>query len=153
MRTCCDRSDGQEDLPRQGSIGLRNNTNCTIILPSNDEGRSLQIQKLLHRSQAPKRTDALTDGQQVTLVYNLNNERGANGTISVSDGCLVYDRSLAQGESVLFSVPLIHFKKGADVAVQFRYASEDEHVSLLGGDFGHYIFFRNDSLPKEIAPR
>ena len=143
----------QKRYRAQALLRLRNNTDCTIILPSNDESPSPQLQKLLHRSQAPKRTDALADGEQVTLVYNLNNERGANGTISVSDGCLVYERSLAQGESVLFSVPLIHFKKGADVAVQFRYASEDERVSLLGGDFGHYVFFRNDSLPKEIAQR
>jgi hypothetical protein len=131
-------------------LRLRNNTDCTIILPSNDEAPSPQL--FLHRDPT-KRTDALGNGQQLSLVYNLNNERGANGTISVSDGCLVYERSLAVGESVLFSVPLIHFKKGADVAVQFRYASEDEHVSLLGGDFGHYVFFRNNSLPKEIATR
>jgi hypothetical protein len=86
------------------------------------------------------------------LVYDLNNERGANGTISVSYGCLVYERSLAAKESVLFSVPLLHFKKGADVAVQFKYASEDQRVLLPGGD-GHYIFFRNSSLPKEPARR
>jgi hypothetical protein len=137
----------------QALLRLQNNTNCTIILPSNDEGPSPQLRKLLHRDQTLKRTDALTDGQQLALVYNLNNERGANGTILVSYGCLVYERSLAAGESVLFSVPIIHFKKGADVAVQFKYASEDQHVSLLGGDFGHYVFFRNDSLPQEIARR
>jgi hypothetical protein len=137
----------------QALLRLRNNTDCTIILPSNDEGPSPQLLKLLHRDQPSKRTDALTDGQKVTLVYNLNNERGANGTISVSYGCLVYERSLASGESVLFSVPRVHFKKGADVAVQFRYGFEDQRVSLLGGDFGHYVFLRNSSLPKEIAQR
>ena len=36
-----------------------------------------------------------------------------------------------------------HFKRGADVAVQFRYGFENERVSLLGGDFGYYIFLRN----------
>src|SRR5206468_9108651 len=135
----------------QALLRLRNNTDCTIILPLNDEGPSPQLQKLLHRDQTLKRTDALSDGQKVTLVYDLNNERGANGTVSVSYGCLVYERSLAAGESIFFSVPIIHFKKGADVAVQFRYACEDQHLSLLGGDFGHYVFFRNDSLPKQIA--
>ena len=137
----------------QALLRLRNNSDCIIILPSNDESPSPLLLKLLHRGQTPRRTDALADGQKVALVYNLNNERGANGTISVSDGCLVYERSLAAGESVLFSVPLVHLKKGADVAVQFRYGFEDQRVSLLGGDFGHYIFLRNSSLPKKIAQR
>jgi hypothetical protein len=138
---------------KQALLRLRNNTDCTIILPTNDEGPSPQLMKLLHRDQPLKRTDALSDGQKVTLVYNLNNKRGANGTISVSDGCVIYERSLAGQESILFSVPLAYFKRGADVAVQFRYDSEDQHVPLLGGDFGHYVFFRNGSLPSEIVRR
>ena len=115
----------------------------------NDDVQSPLLQKLLHRDQTLKRTDALTDGQQLALVYDLNNERGAKGTICVSAGCLVYEPSLALAESVLFSVPLIHFKKGADIAVQFRYAFEDQRV-LLPGNAGHFIFFWNSSPPKEV---
>jgi len=76
------------------------------------------------------------------MVYELYNERGANGTISVSYGCMIYDRSIESGESVLFSVPLLHFKKGADVGVRFNYASEEHTVSAIREDFGHYVFFR-----------
>ncbi|HEX6650678.1 MAG TPA: hypothetical protein VF075_14100 [Pyrinomonadaceae bacterium] len=100
-----------------------------------------------------KRPDALTDGNKVRLVYNLNNRRGANGTILVSDGCVIYERSLAGHESVLFLVPLADFRRGADVAVQFKYDSEDPQVLVVGGDFGHYVFFRNASLPRGIVRR
>jgi hypothetical protein len=134
-------------------LRLRNNTDCIIILPSNDQSPSPQLLKLLYRDHTPKRKDAFADGQKATLVYNLNNERGTNGTILVSDGCVIYERSLGAGESVLFSVPLVHVKRGGDVAVQFRYGFEDQRTSLLGGDFGHYIFLRNSFLPKGIAQR
>src|SRR4051812_1333501 len=40
-----------KDYRSRALLRLRNNTDCTIILPSNDEGPSLQIQKLLHRDQ------------------------------------------------------------------------------------------------------
>jgi hypothetical protein len=144
-----DRAPEGREYRTQALLRLHNNTDCIIIVPSNDEGPSPQLLRLLHREQTLKRTDALANGQKVSVVYSLNNERGANGTISVSYGCMVYERSLAGGESFLFSVPVLHFNKGADVAVQFRYASEDQGVSLLGGDFGHYVFFRKGSLPKE----
>lgn len=139
-----------KDYRKQAMLRLRNNTDCTIIVPTNDEGI---LMKLRRRNQPWTGIDPLTDGQEVALVYNLNHERGANETILVTDGCMVYERSLRGRESILFFVPLAHFKRGADVAVQFRYSFEDRGVSLLGGDFGHYVFFRNGSLPKQITKR
>jgi len=136
----------------QGLFRLHNNSNCTILVPTNDPGPSYSI-TLPGRERKLRRTDALTNGEKVTLLYDVYNERGANGTISVSYGDLVYDRALESGESIVFSVPLLHFKKGADIGVQFKYVSEDEAVSTMSGHFGHYVFFRNSFLPKDVLRR
>jgi hypothetical protein len=56
-------------------------------------------------------------------------------------------RSLLAQQSIVFAV-LLDFKRNADVGVEFNYPWEEDNGSAVGGAFGHYIFFRNEYLPK-----
>jgi hypothetical protein len=53
--------------------------------------------------------------------------------------------------SILFTVPLRDFRKNADVGVEFSYPGENDGGGAIGSGFGHYVFFRNESLPKGVA--
>jgi hypothetical protein len=92
--------------------------------------------------------EELRDGGRTQLVYSLFNRRGSKDTVIVSDGCVVIPRSLLPKQSVIFAVPLDHLKKHADVGVEFNYSWEEDNGSAVGGEFGHYVFFRNEYLPK-----
>jgi hypothetical protein len=92
----------------------------------------------------------LVNGRNVPVVYNLFNRRRSKNTVIVSDGCVVMMRPLFPRQSVVFAIPVDDFKNRADVAVQFNYPWEDDGGREVGGEFGHYAFFRNELLPKGV---
>jgi hypothetical protein len=98
-----------------------------------------------------EQTEEMKDGSQVPVVYNLFNLRGAKDTINVSGGCVVMTWLLLPQQTIVFTVPLADFRKRADVSVEFSYPWEDDGGSAIGGAFGHYVFFHNESLPKAIT--
>ena len=128
-------------------LRLTNNSHCSVLIPTNQLQGSLRIVKLESGRVKFDRMEELKDGARVPLVYNLFNRRGSKDTVIVSDGCIVMPRSLLAQQSIVFAV-LLDFKRNADVGVEFNYPWEEDNGSAVGGAFGHYIFFRNEYLPK-----
>jgi hypothetical protein len=131
-------------------LRLRNNSHCSVLIPTNQLAGSLKLVPQGDGRVKFERIEELTDGARVPVVYNLFNRRGSKDTVIVSDGCVVMTRSLSPQQSILFAVPLEDFKRNADVGVEFNYPWEEDDGSAVGGEFGHYVFFRNEYLNKEL---
>lgn len=134
-------------------LRLRNNSGCPVLIPTNKLGSSIKLVKQPNGGLRVERVedDQLKDGGEVAVVYNLFNRRGSKDTVIVSDGCVVMPKRLMPQQSIVFSVPLEEFKKHADVGVEFSYSWEDDGGRSIGGEFGHYVFFRNEYLPQRKA--
>ena len=136
---------------KQVFLRLHNNSRCKVLIPTNQLGPpSGRAVRQPNGGFKIEPTEELRDGSRVPVVYNLFNLRGSKGTVIVSAGCIIMTWQLLPQRSVIFGVPLVDFKKHADVGVQFGYPWEDDGGSAIGGGFGHYVFFHNVSLPHDI---
>jgi hypothetical protein len=131
-------------------LRLHNNSRCAVLIPTNQLQASLKISRPTNGGLKVERMEELRDGGHSPVVYNLFNRRGFKDTVIVSDGCIVITRQLLPQQSVIFAVLLADFKKNADVAVEFKYFWEEDSGSAIGGEFGHYVFFRNEYLPQGV---
>jgi hypothetical protein len=131
-------------------LRLHNNSRCSVLIPTNQLEGFLRIVRQPDGRLKFERIEDMKDGGRAPVVFLLFNQRGLKDTVIVSDGCMVFLRALLPQQSVLFAVPLDHFKKNADVAVEFIYPWEKDNGSAVGGSFGHYVFFRNEYLPKGV---
>jgi hypothetical protein len=131
-------------------LRLHNNSGCPVLIPTNQLGLSIKFVKQHNGGSIIRQVEEiqLKDGSQVRVVYHLFNLRGYKDTVIVSDGCLVTLKRLMPQQTIVFSVPLEDFRKHADVGVEFSYPWEDDRGSAIGGEFGHYVFFRNEYLPQ-----
>ena len=136
---------------RKVFLRLHNNSRCPVLIPTNLLSAPVRIVKQPNGGLKIEHTEELKDGSQVPVVYKLFNLRGAKGTVIVSDGCVVMTYRLMPQQSIIFTVPLDDFRKKADVGVEFNYPWEEDGGGAIGGGFGHYVFFHNESLPKGVA--
>ena len=131
-------------------LRLHNNARCSVLIPTNQHTAPAEVMKQPNGGLRVEQTEALRDGSQVQVVYHLFNLRGSKNTVIVSDGDVVRTWQLLPQQSIVFTVPLDHFRKHADVGVEFIYPWEDDGGSAPGGAFMHYVFFRNKAL---VIPR
>ena len=131
-------------------LRLHNNSRCAVLIPTNQLQGSLKVVRQADGRAKFETVEELKDGSRVPVVYNLFNRRGSKDTVIVSDGCVVMTSSLFPQQSIVFAIPLDDFKRNADVGVEFNYPWEEDNGSAMGGAFGHYVFFRNEYLPKRL---
>ena len=141
-----ERADSKEVVLR-----LHNNSACPVLIPTNQLEGSLALVKQSNGTLRIEQIEELRNGSRVQVVYNLFNLRGSKDTVNVSDGCVVMPRQLLSKQSILFAIPLEFFKKHADVGIEFSYQWENDGGSAVGGEFGHYVFFRNEYLPSAVV--
>ena len=141
-----ERADSKEVL-----LSLHNNSSCPVLIPTNQLEGSLTLVRQSNRALKIERIEELRNGSQVQVVYNLFNLRGSKDTVIVTDGCVVMPRQLLSKQSILFAIPLEFFKKHADVGIEFSYQWENDGGSAVGGEFGHYVFFRNEYVPSAVV--
>jgi len=131
-------------------LRLHNNSRCAVLIPTNQLQSSLKVVRQADGRAKFETVEELKDGSRVPVVYNLFNRRGSKDTVIVSDGCVVMTRSLFPQHSIIFATPLDDFKRNADVGVGFNYPWEEDNGSAVRGEFGHYVFFPNEYLPKRL---
>jgi hypothetical protein len=129
-------------------LRLHNNSRCAVLIPTNQLQGSLKVVRQGDGRLKFETMEELKDGARIPVVYNLFNRQGSKDTVIVSDGCVVMTRSLLPQQSILLAIPVADFKRNADVGVEFNYPWEEDDGSAVGGAFGHYVFFRNENLPK-----
>lgn len=130
-------------------LSLHNNSRCPVLIPTNQLALSMRMAKQANGTLRLETLEYLKDGSRVPVVYNLSNLRGSKDTVVVTDGCVVMLWQLLPRQSIIFTVPLEEFRKHADVGVEFRYLWEEDGGNAIGGEFGHYVFFRNEYLPQD----
>lgn len=133
---------------REVLLRLHNNSRCPVLIPTNQLNSSVSVVKQPNGNLRIERTEELKDGSRVPVVYNLFNLRGSKDTVIVTEGCVVITRQLLPQQSVVFAISLESFRKNADVGIEFSYLWEEDGGSAIGGEFGHYVFFRNEYLPQ-----
>ena len=131
-------------------LRLQNNTHCPILIPTNQTTDIWKAVKQPNGGFKIEQTNELKNGSLVPVVYYLINTRDSNKTVMVTEGCVVVTYRLWPQESILFTVPLKYFKKHVDIGVEFNYLWEEDGGSAISSNFIHQVFFRNESLPREI---
>ena len=133
---------------RKVFLRLNNNSRCALLIPTNQIDSSIRVVKQASGRLRVEPIEELKDGSQVPVVYNLFNSRSSKDAVIVSDGDVVITRKLLPQQSIVFAVPLENFRKNVDVGVEISYLWEESGWSTVGGGFGHYVFFRSKSLPR-----
>lgn len=136
----------------QGSkvqLRLRNNTNCTIIVETDDTS-STRLNLASNRRKRDESSSSPRDGDSLLLHYLVQDRRRWRAPEPAYGwGDSVYTYEIPAGQSVVFNVPSIHFKKQLDIVVPFNYAWENSRSIGMGvGGVTHRVYFLRDDLPK-----
>lgn len=128
--------DRMSGLPFGVRLRLHNNSTCKIFVETSDtEDRVIQ------------------DGKQIEVHYlTVNRRKQTVKSGGGGDSVGIYE--LLSGYSLMFVVPLPHFKKCQDVAVPFSYAWEGDYVNAgaIGG-VSHLVYFLHEDVPQNVLKK
>jgi hypothetical protein len=112
-------------------LRLHNNSSCPIVVETDDRG-PLVLGGVRHAG----------------VHYLLHDRRRQTVRPGYGWGDSVFIVEVAGGDSVMFLVPGVHFRKRQDVAVPFTYSWEGGHVGagFIGG-VAHYVYFLAEDVP------
>lgn len=129
-------------------LRFRNNTTCTIVVETDDHYPT-QLKRL---PTGGVRIEAVTDsrdGLRLPLHYLVQNRRRREAlrrAYGWGDSVFVYE--IQPGQSILFDVPVRHFKRKVDIAVPFNYVWEGRNAVAIGpGGVAHHVYFLFGDLP------
>jgi len=132
-------------------LRLRNNTSCTIIVETDDHYPT-QLKRLPMGGIRIEAVLESRDGLRLPLHYLIDNRRRGEATRRAygwGDSVFVY--RILPGQSVVFDVPAIHFKRHADIAVPFGYTWEgDNSIGTGVGGVVHSVYFLFENLPSVV---
>lgn len=140
--------EGRSQSSSEIKLRLRNNTNCGIIVETDDVFPT-QLKRLPNDGIRIETVRHSQDGATLRLHYLIQNRqhrRTPEPAYGWGDSVFTY-RILA-GHSVIFTVPVSHFKRGFDIAVPFNYSWEDvASVGMGAGGVVHRVYFLFDDIP------
>ncbi len=133
-------------------LRLTNNTTCSITVQrsGNVPMRPVKLSNGRSVMQFPTRPE---DGTIIGLNYLVQNrKRWRAPEQGYGWGDSVYTYDIPAGQSVIFSVSLLHFKKQLDIVVPFKYEWESNSTIGMGvGGVNHYVYFLADDLPEDAV--
>jgi hypothetical protein len=130
-------------------LRLRNNSDCTIIVRTDDHFPN----RIVRQPDRGVRLEAVTDSQDgvvLGLHYLLHHRRRQTLKAGYGWGDSVFTYKILAGQSVFFNVPLSTFRKWLDIAVPFNYSWEGGVVGMGAGGTVHRVYFLFDDLPKNV---
>lgn len=131
---------------------MHNNTSCNLILETDNRDPV----RLSNKNRVVKDQTSTSQNniwlQLHYLVQDTRRSKAAEPAFGWGDSVFTYE--LVPGSSVLFMVPLIHFKKGLAVVVPFKYAWEGNTSIAMGvGGVVHRVYFLREDLPTSILDK
>jgi hypothetical protein len=141
--------EGRSQTSSEIKLRLRNNTDCAIIVETDDVFPT-QLKRLPNGGIRIETVLGSQDELRLRLHYLIENRqrRGAPEP-AYGWGDSVFTYRILEGHSVIFTVPVSHFKRGFDIAVPFNYSWEG--VASIGTGAGgvvHLVYFLSEDLPK-----
>ncbi|MCA1605515.1 MAG: hypothetical protein LC775_08620 [Acidobacteria bacterium] len=131
------------------TLRLRNNTNCAIVVETDDKYPT----RLVRLPDGQMKVETITgsqDGIKLPLHYLVQERRGVKAprpAYGWGDSVFIYE--IPAGQSVIFIVPLAHFERGSDIAVPFNYSWEGSRsIGMAAGGVVHRVYFLGDDLPR-----
>lgn len=134
--------------PSKSEVKLRlyNNTRCNIILETDDRD---PVRLLSKKGVEVRSAREFQDNIWLPLHYLVQDTRrwkAPEPAFGWGDSVFTYE--LSAGNSVLFTVPLTHFRKRLGVVVPFNHAWEADRAIGMGvGGVVHRVYFLADDLP------
>lgn len=129
-------------------LRLRNNTNCPIVIETDDEHPT----RLKRSPQGNARIEAVLhpeDGLRLRVHYLVQDRRRGESlkrAYGWGDSVFVYE--IPPGQSILFDVPASHFRRRLDIVVPFSYEWEGHKPIASGvGGVTHRVYYLFDALP------
>jgi hypothetical protein len=123
-------------------LRFHNNTTCAIQLLG---GHFHQL------SDGTFTMDPL-DGEESAIKYDVYDARRGGEPELWGGGHAHSLATLRPGFSVVFNVPVSHFRAGRGVAVRFAYPWEGD-VAIGRFDLRHYVYLLPEELPKDVRGR
>lgn len=131
-------------------LRLRNNTSCTIIVQT-DDVYPTRLNRLPNNGVGIEQVTTSQDGVRLPLHYliqDTHRQRAPKPAYGWGDSVFTYE--VLAGQSVIFTVPLIHFRRRFDIAVPFNYSWEGNTSIAMGvGGVTHRVYFLAGDLPKK----
>jgi hypothetical protein len=122
-------------------LRLHNNTSCAIRFLGGH----------MHRRADGTFSMDPTDGEETTIEYDIYDALGRGEPRQWGGGNANTIATLGPGYSVVFSVPVSHFRQGRGVAVPFAYPWEGHSIRRF--DLRHYVYLPPEELPKSLRGR
>ncbi len=143
--------EGRSESSPEIKLRLRNNTDCAIIVETDDV---LPTQEKKRHSGA-LRIEPVTgseEGIKLRLHYLVQDgKRQTAPKPAYGWGDSVFTYQILAGQSVIFTVPVSHFRQGFDIAVPFNYSWEGGNSIGMGtGGVVHRVYFMGEDLPKAM---
>ncbi len=131
-------------------LRLRNNTDCSIVVETDDVDPT-QRKRLPNGGLKIEPVASSQDGVMLRLHYLVQDrKRGEAPKPGYGWGDSVFTYEISTGQSVIFAVPVSHFKSQLDIAVPFNFSWEDKASVGMGvGGVVHRVYFLHDDLPSE----
>lgn len=126
-------------------LRLRNNTDCSIILQTDDNYPTV-VRKLPKGQLRLEQVVNSEDGVRLPLHYLVQRSwELLRPAYAWGDSSFSYE--VSGGQSVVFDVPLRYFKRGYAVAVPFNYEWEGQNIGMVPGGVLHRVYFTGEDLP------
>ena len=143
--------EGRSESSPEIKLRLRNNTDCSIIVET-DDVLPTQTRKLHNGALRVEPVTGSRDGVQLRLHYLVQDRRRKTRPgPAYGWGDSVFTYQISPGQSVIFAVPGNHFKRRFDLAVPFNYLWEGKGSIGMGeGGVVHRVYFLFDELPLDV---
>jgi hypothetical protein len=142
----------EKTVEKEVLLRLHNNTDCSIVVETDDKEltgfRRLPNGELLF---VP--ITGSQDGVRLPLHYLVQDWKHWKMPVPAYGwGDSVFHYTILAGQSVIFSVPLSHFRKRFDVLVPFKFEWEGHRASInmTSGRVAHRVYFLIEELPRSV---
>ncbi len=140
--------EGRAESSSEIKLRLRNNTDCAIFVQTDDVFPT-QLRRLPNGGIRIETVPGSEDGVKLRLHYLIQDrQRQKAPAPAYGWGDSVYSYQILAGQSVIFTVPASHFRRGLDIAVPFNYSWEgDASIGMGVGGVVHRVYFLFDDIP------
>jgi len=140
----------EKTVEKEVLLRLHNNTDCSLVVETDDKEltgfRRLPNGELLFVT-----ITGSQDGVRLPLHYLVQDRPHWKLPVPVEGwGHSASRYTILAGQSVIFSVPLSHFRKRFDVLVPFKFEWEGrrETINMTSGRVAHRVYFLTEELPR-----
>lgn len=141
--------ESRDESASEITLRLHNNLDCGIIVET-DDSYPTRLKRLSNGGMTIETVTDSQDGVRLRLHYLIHSLRRRQIEPAYGWGDSVYTYQILPGQSVIFTVPASHFKRGFDIAVPFNYSWESNtSIGMGAGGVVHRVYFLFDDLPPD----